>query len=79
MDILATLAALAATCNLESCLAALHAGLAVLARCDLHLVLYAAFGSHFLQRALLAARERRSGEAREHAVHGAIYLALGLL
>jgi hypothetical protein len=53
--------------------------LAAFADCDLHLCIYAAYGITLMLRAAFCRPEHNPGEAREHFVHGVVYLSLGLL
>jgi hypothetical protein len=53
--------------------------LAAFANCNLHFCIYGAFGIIFMLRAVLCRAEHYPGEAREHFVHGMVYVSLGLL
>jgi hypothetical protein len=52
--------------------------LTALANCNLHFCIYGAFGITLMLRAVLCPPEN-PGEAREHFVHGIVYVLLGLL
>lgn len=52
---------------------------AYLTQCNLHFCFYAALAAPLLHRGVMALRERQYDEMREHLVHGALYLCLGLL
>lgn len=47
--------------------------------CNLHAALYTRFGAHLLHHALVLRAARKPEAAREHGLHGLIYLGLGLL
>jgi hypothetical protein len=47
--------------------------------CNLPFCVYSAFGLTSILRAAFCSHERNFGEAREHFVHGIVYLTLGLL
>jgi hypothetical protein len=51
--------------------------LAAFANCDLHFCIYVTYGITLILRAAFC--EHNPGEAREHFVHGVVYLSLGLL
>ena len=46
---------------------------------NLHAALYTGFGAHLCHHALLLKQARKLDAAREHGLHGLVYLALGLL
>jgi hypothetical protein len=52
--------------------------LAALANCDLHSCMYVAYGVTLMLGAAFCSAEHNSEEAREHFVHGLVYLCLGL-
>ncbi len=49
----------------------------VLSQCNLPLCLYAALGTTLIARAYIDRHEHRGISAREHAIHGLIYICLG--
>jgi len=53
--------------------------LAAFADCDLHFCIYVAYGITLILHAAFCRPEHNPGEAREHFVHGVVYLSLGLL
>lgn len=57
----------------------LHSLLAAAAHCNLHFCIYGAFGVTLMLRAAFSRPEHVPGEAREHFVHGIVYVTLGLL
>jgi hypothetical protein len=53
--------------------------LAAFANCNLHFCIYGAYGVTLMLRAAYCRSEHTPQEAREHFVHGVVYLSLGFL
>jgi len=53
--------------------------LAPFVTCDLHFCIYVAYGITLMLRAALCLHEHDPGGAREHLMHGVVYLSLGLV
>lgn len=51
---------------------------ALLAECNLSVCLYAALGATLIARAYIDRHAHHGVESREHAVHGLIYICIGL-
>lgn len=50
----------------------------ILEQCNLPLCLHAALGTTLIARAYITRHAHHGIEAREHAIHGLIYICLGL-
>lgn len=60
-------------------MSSLHSVIAPFAACNLHLCLYADLGLILILQSIFAFRQHQYHAAREHGVHGLIYISLGML